>query len=314
MGHIVNLIGDSSSGKSMFALSTCAETYHHKDFKDYRFIYDDVENANTFNMPYLFGEDFSKALEAPDYEDVDGDLIPLPSRTIEDFHCNVCDALEGERPFIYVLDSFDALDSDQDIEKIESMRIARKKGNKATGSYGMSKAKKASELLRHICGAVKKTKSLVIVISQTRDDIDPMSFSKKKRSGGKALKFYAHHEIWLSMGGKLKSKDQEIGNLVKAKITKNKITGKSRVIQFPIYYDYGVDDIRSCLTWIDKEKFWVRKKNTVFADELKIKGTIRNLVPLVEKKNLEEKLRRVTGKYWMKKEQTLRLKRKPRYE
>jgi hypothetical protein len=35
---------------------------------------------------------------------------------------------------------------------------------------------------------------------------------------------------------------------------------------------------------------------------------------MIEKKNLEPRLAKLTGKYWMKKEQTLRLGRKPRYE
>lgn len=312
-GHPLNLIGDSSSGKSIFAISTMAEIFYNPILQkhNYRFIYDDVENANTFDMEYLFGEEFANAVESPEYDDELDE--PIPSRTIEDFHCNVCDALEGDRPVIYVLDSFDALDAEQDIEKVEEMRIARKKGTKAKGTYGMAKPKKASQLLRNICGRLKKTKSLLIIISQTRDNIDPISFEKKTRAGGKALKFYSHHEIWLAMAGKIKSKGHVIGNNVRAKISKNKITGKFREIDFPIYYDYGIDDIRSCIDWMVKEKYWSKNGTVINAKDLGLKGQALNLVKQIEQKELEFKLHKIVGEKWRDLEDGLRLNRKRKY-
>ena len=44
-GKMVNLIGDSSSGKTLLALSMFAEVAKLKQFKDYHFVYDDVEHA-----------------------------------------------------------------------------------------------------------------------------------------------------------------------------------------------------------------------------------------------------------------------------
>jgi hypothetical protein len=313
VGHPVNIIGDSSSGKSIFALSMMAEIFYSPIMKkhNFRFIYDDAENANTFDMHYLFGEEFAEAVEAPEWdEELDE---PLPSRTIEDFHCNVCDALEGDRPVIYVLDSFDSVDSEQDIKKTEEMRMARKKGNKMKGDYGMSKPKKASQLLRNICGRLKRTKSLLIIISQTRDNINPISFEKKTRAGGRALKFYCHHEIWLAMAGKLMSKKHPIGNSVKCKITKNKLTGKFRIIDFPIFYDYGVDDIRSCIDWLVAEKFWSKSGTSINAKEFGLKGQVGTLVRLIEEQQLEYKLRKLVGEKWTEVEESLRLNRKPKY-
>ena len=314
-GHMINLIGDSSSGKTMFALGTGAEIFYSPKLReyDYKIVLDDVENANTFNMPYLFGREFAEAIEAPSYEVVDGDTIPVPSRTIEDFHFNICDHLEGDRPIVYILDSFDALDAEQDIEKLESMREARRKGQKAKGTYAMAKPKKASELLRHICGRLKETNSLLIIISQTRDNIDAFSFEKRTRSGGRALKFYAHHEIWLAMAGKIKSKGHVIGNSVLAKITKNKITGKQRDILFPIFYDYGVDDIRSMIDWMTKEKFWKQTKQTINAKDMKMKATAAKLIKTIESCGYERKVQRLVGKKWIELENSLRLDRKPRY-
>lgn len=310
-GRMINLIGDSSSGKSIFALSIFALMNQYKRFREYRFIYDDVENANSFNMQYLFGKKTADRIEAPTI-DKEGD--ECPSNTIEDFHCNISDAIDQGSPFVYVLDSFDALDSDQDIEKVEKMRKARKKGKKEAGSYGLSKARKSSEILRNIVSDIKKTESILIIISQTRDNINPLSFEKKSRSGGKALKFYATHEIWLAMARKLKKKDKIIGNQVKAKISKNKITGKIREISFPIFYDYGVDDIQSCIDFLTTEKIWKKNKLTINAKHFKVKATQAKLIKHIEKNNLEKKLRKLVGKEWNKIEESLKLNRKPRFK
>lgn len=310
LGRMINLIGDSSSGKTLFALATQAEAANDPRFEDYRLIMDDVENALAFDCSYMFGEKMACRLEPPA---VDEGGAPLPSDTIEDFHCNILDALEDGRPFIYVLDSFDALSAEADNEKVDKFREARRKGNKTSGSYAMAKPKKSSEILRHICAKLKQTNSILIIISQTRDNIDPMSFEKKTRSGGRALKFYAFHEIWLAMAGKIPSKNRVIGNKVKARITKNKLTGKIREVEFPIYYDYGVDDIRSCIEFLVTEKYWTKTKLTIHADRLKISGTMDKLIREIEDRGLERKLRWEVGKAWMEIEEALKLNRKPRY-
>lgn len=310
---MINLIGDSSSGKTLFALSCLAEAANSKAFQNYRLIFDDVENANTFNMHYMFGEKLAQAIEPPAWQDTDEGPAPQPSDTIEDFHCNILDALEEDRPFIYVLDSFDALDSDRDKDKVEEMRSARIRGVKAKGSYEMAKPKKSSALLRNICGKLKQTQSILIIISQTRDNINPLSFEKKSRSGGKALKFYAHHEIWLAIGKKIKSKDIIIGTNVIAKIDKNKLTGKKRQVQFPIYYDLGVDDVKSCVDYLVAEKVWKKNKQTVNAKHINLKASIPKIIHHVESKNLEDKIRKVVNRTWNKKESEIRLKRKRRY-
>ena len=309
LGRMVNLIGDSSSGKTFVALSVFAEMAQRKEFDNYRFIFDDVENADDFNTAKLFGKEVARRIEAPYQQDGE----PVPSDTIEDFHFNIADALDGDQPFLYVLDSFDALDAKQDQEKIESMRAARTKGNKVAGSYAMSKPKKSSELLRNICGKLKRTNSGLIIISQTRDNIDPMSFEKKTRSGGKALKFYAHHEIWLAMAGKIVKRDRVIGNKVKAKVSKNKVTGKVREVAFPIFYDYGVDDIKSSIEWLVAEGFWKKTKLTIHAEELGLSGTADKLVKAIEEKGQERQLKKIVEKGWVEIEEGLKLNRKSKY-
>jgi len=197
------------------------------------------------------------------------------------------------------------------------MRAARKKGTKAKGTYAMSIPKKASSLLRNITRHLKTTKSILIIISQTRDNINPMSFETKTRSGGRALKFYAFHEIWLAVAGKIKKdinkRKRTIGMKVKVKVTKNKETGKSREVEFSIYNKYGVDDIRSCIQYLINEKYWTKTKQTINAEQLNIRATEQKLIEEIESRGLERKLKRVVGKCWQEIEDQLNPNRKPRY-
>lgn len=309
-GSIVNIIGSSWSGKTFLALSIFAELNLLPEFNEYRFIYDDAEYANTFNIEYLFGSKTSKRIIPPDWNE----NVPIYSDTIEDFHCHIRDALDEEKPFIYVLDSFDALDADQDRIKIEEMRDARKRGMKAKGSYGIIKPRIASSLLRNIDDKLSKTNSLLIIISQTRDNLDSMSFKKSTRSGGRALKFYCSHEIWLTTGKKHKSKDRIIGNDVIAKVEKAKLTGKIRNAKFTIFNDLGVDDIKSCIEFLTYFEIWKKTKNTINAEHFDIKGNQATIIKAIEKRNLEPKLKKLVGRVWDKIEEEIRLNRKMKYQ
>jgi RecA/RadA recombinase len=206
-GTMVNIIGSSHGGKTMLALTSFAETNRKESFKDYSFIYDDVECANSFNMPYLFGKQTARRIKSarPEKEE------PFSS-TVQHFQANVSHYLKKDNPFLYVLDSFDALDAKEDQKKMEEMVDALEKDKKdVAGTYGMAKAKASSSILRNIISGLSKSKSVLFIVSQTRDNIDPRSFSKETRSGGRALKFYAHHEMWLKSTGELKRKIRLLG-------------------------------------------------------------------------------------------------------
>lgn len=310
-GSMVNIIGDSSAGKSFVALTTLVEMSISKKFDKYSLIYDDVENANSFDMAHLFGNNFKNRIKAPEIND---DGVGIPSDMIEDFQLNLINALQAGS-CVYCLDSFDALNSEADEKKSMEMLKSRANGNLIKGSYGMAKAKKSSEVLRQIIGKLSSTKSFLSIISQTRDNVDPLSMQKKTRAGGKALKFYATHEIWLANGGAIKSKKRQIGIKCKIKITKNKLTGKIREIEFPIYYDYGIDNIGSCVDFLIKEDHWTGggvKRITPHGLDLE-PCTRSALILQIEQQDLEQKVSNIVGKVWHKIEDSLRLNRKPRY-
>lgn len=282
IGKIVNLIGDSHAGKTLFALSIFAECSLLKRFDNYRFIYDDVESANEFDMAYLFGKKCANRIETDHQSD-----------TFEEYSDSISRALDGDKPFISILDSSDALNTEAAIELDAANRAKREKGNQTDGSYGDGKAKLFSAFFKRIKKKLSDHGSVIIVISQTRDNIGfGAKFNPKVRSGGKALKFYSFHEIWLAMEKKEKKGDRTYITNVQAKITKNKLTGRHGIAHFPILFDYGVDNITSCIDFMIREKSWKGDAKSINTNGFYPPGNISkaNLIKWIESGGFEEEL------------------------
>uniref|UniRef100_A0A6M3JUQ7 Putative RecA n=1 Tax=viral metagenome TaxID=1070528 RepID=A0A6M3JUQ7_9ZZZZ len=317
IGKFSNLIGDTHAGKSLIALTMLAQCSYLKRFDNFTLIYDDVEASNEFDVSYLFGSKVEKRIRF--------DII---SNSAEDFYGNIYRKIKEGRPFVYILDTFDAIASEEDKERAESLAD----GKKAGGTYGTSKPKLASEMFRTIKGDIRRAEGFLLVISQTRDNIGFGSqFKPKTRSGGKALGFYSTHESWLSVVRQVKEKDMAIGAVTECKITKNKLTGKKRTIQFPIYNDYGIDDISANVDYLIEEGYWEkriskkdisevkrgRKKKesggVIVAPEFGFEGVRRKLIYDIEEAKLDGELAVIVAEIWKKKEDSIRLNRRPRF-
>lgn len=316
-GHYYYLVGDSASGKTWTTLTCFAEAMRNPDFKDYRLIFDDVENGAQMDVAFYFGKAVARRLEAPAYRKKHR---PVFSRTIEEFYHHIFLAIEQGDPFIYVLDSQDALTSEAATTKFSKQRTAMLTGEKAAGSYGDGKAKYHSEHLREVLQGLRRTKSILIVIGQTRDNLG-FGFEKKTRSGGKALRFYATLEIWTSVANKIRrnvrGKDRTIGLVCQAEVRKNRITGKigkDRAVEIPIYYGFGIDDVGSCVDYLVAEKHWLKEDKQIDAKELLFKGKRNELIQHIEEEGLEDRVRQLTGEVWNKIEAECQPVRKRRYE
>lgn len=314
-GKFVNIVGDSSSGKTLLALTLFAEANLDEKYDNYLFVYDDVEFGCEFDKEKICGKEAAKRIQPP-AKDKEGE--DDPSGTVQDFHYNIRKLLKGDKPFIYILDSYDALDTEEDEKKLEEQMKAKEEGKQAKGSYGTSKAIGSSSLFRNIKKALKKTNSILIVISQTRTNINAGLFSPSKtRSGGKALDFYATHIMWMAIikpidieRNKIK---RQIGVETKVNVTKNRLTGKKRAIDFTIYYDLGIDDIKANIKFLLDVKWWSKKKQKIVAEELGLVETEKVLIREIEKNNLESKLRDIVGEAWKEVEESVKLNRKSRY-
>lgn len=315
-GHYYFLVGDSASGKTWISMTCFAEASHNSRFKDYRLIYDNVEGGALFDVERYFGRATAEKVESPG-KDEEG--RPRDSQTIEDFYFHVDDAIRKGKPFIYVLDSMDALSSQDEAEKFAQQKEAHRKGKEVPGSYGDGKAKKNSAGIRQLLGPLKQSGSILIIINQTRDNIGfGAQFNPKTRSGGHALRFYATVEMWSSVKGKIKKtikgKARNVGVLAEIRIKKNRITGQEHVIEVPFYPSYGLDDMGSCVQYLIDEEVWGQKGPIVHAPEIDYKGTMEALIRHIEEKGLERKVQALVGKTWNEVLEASALRRKRRYE
>lgn len=318
-GKYYFLVGDSSSGKTWLSLTCFAEAAINPNFDGYEFIYDNVEDGALMDVEAYFGPRVVARMRAPGRNGEN-------STTVESFydnvHYNVQRSKKSGKPFIYVLDSQDALDSEAAAEKADENRAARATDKEQKGSYGDGKAKYHSENIKRALIGVRETNSILIIIGQTRDNISGMG-DPKTRSGGRALRFYATLEIWTSIREKMmktiRGEARQIGVLVKIQIKKNRFTGKNHAVEVPIYTSIGMDDTGSCVDYLLEEKYWKLKKvkdedtKVIVAPEFEFEGSRAALIRHIEQNDLEQDLRQLVADLWDEIQEAMTVQRKNRY-
>ena len=258
-------VGQSGSGKSFLATQILAEAANNPNFDGYELIYDDVEHGCLFDIEQMFGKKLAKRLRAP-RQDESG--APICSSTVEDFFFNIDDFQDAKKPFVYVLDSMDSLTSSSSDVKFEENKAQRRadldKGRETTQltqGYGDGKAKQISGNLRRVVKRLPDTGSILIIICQVRENITGYG-PKFVRSGGQALKFFAHEEFWLynikPLTRMMDKKERQYGHLTRIDLVKNRITGMKSSVEFPILIGAGIADADSCLDWLCEEGRVVR--------------------------------------------------------
>jgi hypothetical protein len=103
----------------------------------------------------------------------------------------------------------------------------------------------------------------------------------------------------------------KIGIVSKVHFTKNKITGRLRECELPIYYDYGVDDIGSCVDWLVAQGAWKEVKGSIQCPL----GTLSRakLIQEIEARGFPPQLRSATARAWARREEEIRIARVPKY-
>jgi len=318
MGKINTMPGSSSSGKTFLGFNILAAIVNDPKFDDYRIIYDDAENALEINIKELFGSKLVSRLEAPKKTKL-GE--PIYSNTVQEFKNNILSTIDKGKPFIWLLDSLDSLSSDEEMEKEYKEAIKQAKSEEHVrelkGSYNTEKAKLLGQILRMINGSIVDTGSCVNIIQQTRANLNAGPFGKKEiTSGGMAPFFYSTHVIQTS---KVKThKDTKhgwiVGQRTKTEISKNKLTGNKRSIEFDLFNDTGIDDVGANIDFLLQYDFWKKKGQTIDCPELQIEGTRSKVIEFIEQNNLESELVAVTEHAWHQIEESLKSNRKKRFE
>lgn len=316
-GCYYRYVGDSSSGKSFIAATTLAEAANNPAFDNYRLVFDDVENGLLMDRSLYFGDKANSRIEPPAR---DKDNEPKFSSSLDEFYDNV-EATIAAGPTIYVLDSMDALDAEEEKAKRKKMRRAKEKGQEVKGSYGTNKARMNSARLREIATQkLAKSGSILIIISQSRMNIGPMAmFNPKTSSGGTALKFYATCEIWTASAKRIyvkrkNGKKEKIGITAQLKIKKNRIQGREPTVYIHILDEHGVDDVGSNVDFLIDEGRWSIEKGVINANDLELQMKREELIEHIQENDLEGKVRVIVSEVWQHIEEECSIKRKRRYE
>lgn len=303
------IVGDPASGKTFLSLTCLAEAAKNPNFDDYRFIFDSSEGGALMDIERFFGGKVAQRMETPSKKGW--------SSTIEEFYYHLDKAIKGDKPFIYILDSMDSLSSHEEKTKFEENQKAFDKGKATTGSFGDGKAKKNAAHLRQFLTPLRKSKSILIIINQTRDNLG-FGFKKKTRSGGHALEFYSTVQMWSSIKQKIRKtvmgKPRQIGIVCEIKVDRTRMTGKERTVCTPIYHSYGFDDIGACIDYLIDEGHWVESKGVIKAKEFNIEEKRDKIIRHIEKKGMEKDLQIIVGDVWKSIEEACAINRKKKYE
>jgi RecA/RadA recombinase len=314
-GTYALFVGQSSAGKTWVAKTVLAELSINPLFADYRIIFDNPENGSYMNDRRFFGKGMAGRMEPP----AGTKESPIHSATVEDFYFNVDDAIKDGRPFIYVLDSMDAIDTMADKDHFQKRKNARGSQKEVAGSYGTSKAR-LNGMIRLVGNALPKSGSILIVIAQAKENIGfDAKFNPLTRSGGTALKFYAHLEVWFSVKKhvkkKYRDKDWEQGVIVKAKVAKSRLHGRVRTVEFPILHSAGIDDTGGCVDFLLEHGHWKKTGAGIKAAEFSEAPLGReSLVELIETTDRTNELRQLVGKVWDEIERAVAVNRRNKYE
>ena len=135
-GRFINIVGDKSAGKTFLSNEIIAWAYHNFDKKKFKWVYDDCESGYSFDTESMYGFEIMPE-------------NPIHSTTVEEAFCNIsdfADKLKGDQFGIYVLDSLDALTSQEQDDRAEE-RLKAFHNDKIfdKGTYAMGKQKYLSQ-------------------------------------------------------------------------------------------------------------------------------------------------------------------------
>jgi len=215
---ITAIAGESSTGKTFFSLAVV------KNFLDSNpdgyCLYFDTEAA--VNKPLLEsrGIDLNR-------------LVVINVVTIEEFRTKALKAVdkyikmseEDRKPCMFVLDSLGMLSTEKEITDALNEKLVR----------DMTKSQLVKGAFRMLTLKLGQANIPLIVTNHTYDVIGSY-VPTKEMGGGSGLKYAASTIIYLS---KKKEKDQKevIGNIIKAKTHKSRLSKENQQVEIRLYYD-----------------------------------------------------------------------------
>jgi RecA/RadA recombinase len=234
---ITAIAGESSTGKTFFCLGI---VQHFLDSNpDAGVIYFESESAISKQMI----EDRGIASDR---------MLIVPVATIEQFRTQACKILdnyvdqpeEKRQPLMFVLDSLGMLSTEKEIADVAADKQVR----------DMTKSQLIKGAFRVLTLKLGKANVPMLVTNHTYDVIGSY-VPTKEMGGGSGLKYASSTIIYLS---KKKEKDgtEVVGNIIKCKTQKSRLTKENSQIETRLYYDKGLDRYYGLLELGEKGGLW----------------------------------------------------------
>ena len=220
---ITAIAGESSTGKTFFSLAVV------KNFLDSNpdgyCLYFDTEAAVNKSLLADRGIDLSR-------------LVVVNVVTIEEFRAKALKAvdkymkmpIEDRKPCMFVLDSLGMLSTEKEITDALNDKQAR----------DMTKSQLVKGAFRMLTLKLGQANIPLIVTNHTYDVIGSY-VPTKEMGGGSGLKYAASTIIYLSKK-KEKDKTEVVGNLIKAKTAKSRLSKENKQVEIRLFFDHrGLD-------------------------------------------------------------------------
>ena len=220
---ITAIAGESSTGKTFFSLAVV------KNFLDSNpdgyCLYFDTEAAVNKSLLADRGIDLSR-------------LVVVNVVTIEEFRAKALKAvdkymkmpIEDRKPCMFVLDSLGMLSTEKEITDALNDKQVR----------DMTKSQLVKGAFRMLTLKLGQANIPLIVTNHTYDVIGSY-VPTKEMGGGSGLKYAASTIIYLSKK-KEKDKTEVVGNLIKAKTAKSRLSKENKQVEIRLFYDHrGLD-------------------------------------------------------------------------
>jgi len=245
---ITAIAGESATGKTFFCLGIVQHFLESNP--DAGVIYFESESAITKDMIVTRGIDAQR-------------MMIVPVTTVQEFRTQALRILdkyleqkeEDRQPMMFVLDSLGMLSTTKEINDSSA-------GNE---TRDMTRAQVVKAIFRVLTLKLGKANVPLLVTNHTYDVVGAY-VPTKEMGGGSGLKYAASTIIYLSKSKEKDGKDV-VGNIIKCKAQKSRLTKENSQVETRLYYDRGLDKYYGLLELGEKHGVFTRKGNRIVVGE-----------------------------------------------